>query len=277
MKKIIVASLAVLLLHTSTHAGNPRFGNTDPAMDCREMERADSTTDKNLYHEGGIYRGNPEKKNICLVFTAADKADGAKTIIRILKRRHIRGGFFFTGEFYEKFPEIIQQLRRDGHYVGSHSYGHLLYFPWDRKDTMLVSQKEFNEDMRKSYALMEKAGISKEEAPFFIPPYEHYSSTVSAWARQLGLQVINYTPGTASNGDYTTPDMRNYYSSQRIIDNIKSYDETQPHGLNGHFLMLHLGTSPLRTDKLYYRLDEIIGMLQERGYRFVSVKEMIKG
>ena len=236
-----------------------------------------ATKDRNIYHEGGIYRGNPEEKKICLVFTAADKADGASTIIPTLRKHHIPGGFFFTGEFYEKFPEIIQQLKKEGHYVGSHSYGHLLYFPWNRRDTMLVSQEEFYQDMRKSYALMEKAGIHKEDAPFFIPPYEHYNGIVSSWARQLGLQIINYTPGTASNGDYTTPDMKNYYSSQRIIDNIKAYDEKQPNGLNGHFLMIHFGTSEARTDKLYYRLGEIIELLQGRGYQFVSVKEMIEG
>ena len=124
---------------------------------------------------------------------------------------------------------------------------------------------------------MEKAGIHTEDAPFFIPPYEHYNGIVSSWAKQLGLQIINYTPGTASNGDYTTPDMKNYYSSQRIIDNIKAYDEKQPNGLNGHFLMIHFGTSEARTDKLYYRLGEIIELLQGRGYQFVSVKEMIEG
>ena len=71
--------------------------------------------------------------------------------------------------------------------------------------------------------------------------------------------------------------MKNYYSSQTIINRIKKYDDTHPDGLNGHFLMIHLGTSELRTDKLYNRLGEIIDMLQDRGYRFVTVKEMIEG
>ncbi len=234
-------------------------------------------SDNNVYYEGGIIRGNPQKKNICLIFTAADKADGAEPIISTLKKYHIHGGFFFTGQFYEMFPDIIQRLRKEGHYVGSHSYGHLLYFPWDRRDTMLVSHEEFNNDMIKSYALMEQAGIHKEDAPFFIPPYEHYNETVSAWAKQLGLQVINYTPGTASNGDYTTPSMKNYYSSQTIIDRILKYESTQSNGLNGFFLMLHFGTSAERTDKLYNRLGEIIDTLQSRGYSFISVEEMVRG
>lgn len=232
--------------------------------------------DKNIYHADGIIRGNPDTKKISLVFTAADKADGAEPIISALKRHKIHGSFFFTGQFYEMFPDIIQRLRKEGHYVGSHSYGHLLYFPWDRRDTMLVSHEEFDKDIIKSYQLMEKAGIHKEDAPYFIPPYEHYNSTISAWAKQLGLQVINYTPGTASNGDYTTPSMKNYYSSQTIIDRILNYESTQPNGLNGFFLLMHFGTVPERTDKLYNRLDEIIDTLQERGYQFVNVREMIE-
>ena len=39
---------------------------------------------------------------------------------------------------------------------------------------------------------------------------------------------------------------------------------------------MHFGTVPERTDKLYNRLDEIIDTLQERGYQFVNVREMIE-
>jgi peptidoglycan/xylan/chitin deacetylase (PgdA/CDA1 family) len=71
--------------------------------------------------------------------------------------------------------------------------------------------------------------------------------------------------------------MKNYYSSQTIIDRILKYESSQQNGLNGFFLLLHFGTADERTDKLYNRLGEIIDKLHSRGYRFVSVEEMIKG
>lgn len=238
-------------------------------------QQTSAREDKNYYVNGGIIRTDVSKKRICLVFTAADKADGAETIISTLKKNHIHGGFFFTGEFYEKFPDIIKRLVADGHYVGSHSYAHLLYAPWSNRDSLLVSHQTFDEDMLKSYALMKKFGINKEDAPYFIPPYEYYNATVASWAKELGLQIINFTPGTASNGDYTTPDMKTYFSSKTIMQRIMKYEKEQPYGLNGHFLLIHFGTDDRRTDKFYAHLPQLIKTLQKKGYQFVSVKEAL--
>lgn len=47
------------------------------------------------------------------------------------------------------------------------------------------------------------------------------------------------------------------------------------HTLNGHFILMHLGTVPERTDKFYNWLDRIIKTLKSRGYQFVSVEEMV--
>ena len=232
--------------------------------------------DKNIYSEGGIIRTDPSQKKICLVFTAADKADGAETIISTLKKDHIHGGFFFTGEFYQKFPDIVKRLIADGHYVGSHSFGHLLYAPWSNQDSLLVTHEEFDKDMLKSYALMRTFGIEKEDAPFFIPPYEYYNSTVASWAKQLGLQIINFTPGTGSNADYTTPDLKKYKSSKQLYQQIMDYEKNDPHGLNGHFLMIHFGTDDARTDKFYKMMPRLIKELRKKGYEFVSVKEALQ-
>lgn len=230
-------------------------------------------TDANVYVNGGIIRHDPSKKRICLVFTAADMADGADPIINALHKYNIKGGFFFTGAFFEKFPKVVKRLVKEGHYVGSHSYGHLLYSTWEDRDKMLVTKEEFKADMLKCYDLMRKFGITKQQAPYFIPPYEHYNKTISSWAKEMGLQVINYTPGTASNGDYTTPDMKNYYSSDDIMQRIRNLEQKE--GLNGHFLMIHFGTSDLRTDKFYNRIPELVEYLQAKGYEFVGVEEAL--
>ena len=228
-----------------------------------------------VVRDGGIVRGDTTRKRIALVFTAAAWADGADTIINTMKSRGVKGSFFFTGGFYEKFSGIIARLVKGGHYVGSHGYAHLLYAPWgSKRDSTIVSKEEFDNDILKGYALMAEAGIKKEGARYFIPPYEHYNSTISEWARQLGLQIINYTPGTRSNADYTTPDMKSYASSEELFATLDKFEKE--HTLNGHFLMLHFGTHPARTDKFYNLLPRIIDTMQGRGYSFVTVDEMIE-
>lgn len=236
-----------------------------------------SLVDKNVYDQGGIKQADPSQKKICLVFTSHDKTDGANHIISTLKKRNVKGAFFFTGTFFESFPDIVKRILAEGHYVGSHSYGHLLYAPWENRDSLLVTKEEFTADMLKSYDVMSKFGITKESAPYFIPPYEYYNSTISSWAHDLGLQIVNFTPGTGSNDDYTWPGMpleaEKYRSSKWLYDNMVKWEKQ--HTLNGHFLMIHLGTDPARTDKFYLCLDKIITSLQKKGYSFVGLEELI--
>ena len=272
-----------LVYHDSTHD----YSTNEPTMDgtasltfpLSYYQREGSATaahlttqtDNNIYQDGGIIRTDPSVKHIDFVFTAADKADGAERIISTLRKYNIKGGFFFTGEFFEMYPDVVRRLVAEGHYVGSHSYGHLLYAPWGNRDSLLVTRQEFNEDIFKSYKVLREFGIT--DAPYFIPPYEHYNSTISSWARQLGLQVINYTPGTLTNGDYTTPEMKRYFSSKEILGRIWEYERTDPNGLNGHIMLIHFGTDPARTDKFYDKLPGLIRELRRKGYSFTPLKD----
>jgi len=262
-----------LVYHDSTHD----YSTNEPTMDgtasltfplsAYQMEGRRQAT-RNVTFQGGIVRTDPSLKRISLVFTAADKADGAASIRATLKRFGIKGAFFFTGEFYEKFPEVVRDILADGHYVGSHSYGHLLYAPWEKRDSLLVTREEFEADIRRSYEVMVPFGITPASAPLFMPPYEYYNATISSWARSMGLQVVNYTSGTYTNGDYTTPEMKNYYSSKFIYDKVMSVEASS--GLNGHIMLIHLGTDDARTDKFYKRLPALIRELRRRGYTFTA-------
>ena len=136
--------------------------------------------------------------------------------------------------------------------------------------------QEFVDDIKRSFESLAQHGIAKSDAPYFIPPFEWYNSTVASWAKELGLQVVNFTPGTGSSKDYTTPSMgAKYCSSKKLWNDIMKCEKTDPNGLNGHILMVHMGTDPERTDKFYNRLPDLIKTLKKKGYNFVSLEEMV--
>ena len=146
--------------------------------------------------------------------------------------------------------------------------------PWENPDSLLVTREEFEADMMKSYDLMRKAGIEYKDAPLYIPPYEYYNKEISSWAKSMGIQVVNYTPGTASNADYTTPDMKNYRSSQSIYDQIMALEKKE--GLNGHLMLIHFGTHDDRTDKFYNGyMEKMIKTLKRKGYTFAPIREAV--
>jgi len=229
------------------------------------------------YSHGAVIRGDSTKKEIALVFTGDSFADGADHITKVLKDQHVKASFFFTGNFYrnENFKTAIENLKADNHYLGAHSDKHLLYCDWEKRDSTLVTKNEFTTDLLSNYKEMERFGIPFNEAKYFLPPYEWYNDTISIWTKGLGLTLINFTPGTKSNADYTTPDLKNYISSDDIHKNIFKYEKNNRNGLNGYILLIHFGTEPKRTDKYYFYLDKLIKELKNLGYSFKRIDEFI--
>jgi peptidoglycan/xylan/chitin deacetylase (PgdA/CDA1 family) len=238
------------------------------ALDVRKKSSLDPGF---VSHYGGIVRGDTSSKVIHLAFSGADYSDGGEHIRKTLKKHKIMAHFFFTGDLYRSRAnkKLIEELRDDGHSLGAHSDKHLLYASWDHRDSLLTTHEEFIEDLRNNYKVMEKFGITKKDSRLFMPPYEWYNETISQWVRELGLILINFTPGTRSNADYTTPDMgEKYVSSDRIYHEILNYERHSHSGLNGFILLIHIGTHPDRSDKFYHKLEDLISELRKRGYRF---------
>jgi endoglucanase len=122
---------------------------------------------------------------------------------------------------------------------------------------------------------MKKAGIAKRAAPLFLPPFEWFNDSISRWTKDEGLSLINYTPGTMANADYTYPGVANYRSSDTIYHSILSFEREHPAGLNGFILLMHIGTDPRRRDKFYNRLSRLIGELKRKNYQFKTVKTLL--
>lgn len=237
------------------------------------------STDRPKYQidQGGIIRGDKTIRSLALIFTGGDFSDGGQHIRNVLKKKNIKAGFFFTGDFYRK-PDnhgLISQLVEDGHYLGPHSDKHLLYCSWENRNELLVSKEEFTSDILNNYEAMEDFGLTKKESPYFIPPYEWYNQAVSDWSRELGIFLFNFTPGTASNADYTTPSMPSYKSSEEIFNSIKNFEKNNEWGLNGFILLLHIGTHPERTDKFYFYLEDLIDYINQKGYNFLRIDELL--
>jgi peptidoglycan/xylan/chitin deacetylase (PgdA/CDA1 family) len=191
----------------------------------------------------------------------------------------VKGAFFLTGNFYANpgFATLIKRLKKDGYYLGAHSDKHLLYADWTKRDSLLVTKEEFTLDLENNYKRMAGFGIQKKDAPYFLPPFEWYNTSISHWTKEAGLQLVNFTPGTRSTADYTYPEMGNrYVPSEAIYQSVMQYEATDSQGLNGFILLIHIGTDPRRTDKFYHKLDILLTELKAKGYRFVRIDELLK-
>lgn len=231
------------------------------------------------FDHGAITRGKRNEKKIALVFTGDAFGDGGTFIANALQQKSVKASFFLTGNFYRNraFAATVRRLKNEGHYLGSHSNKHLLYCDWHNRDSLLLTRTAFAKDLIESYAELNKIQIKATHSLYFLPPFEWYNDSIAGWTKQAGLQLINFTPGTRSNADYTFPGGDNpYVDNPTIYQSILDYEETDPEGLNGFILLLHIGTDPRRPEKFYTRLPALIDTLKKKGYSFERIDKLLR-
>lgn len=262
------------------------YSTNEPTMDgtasliyllaAKEAE-ADHTNNF-TYSHGGIIRGDSSKKEIALVFSADEFGDGLPSIIKTLDKQNVRGSFFFTGRFYrnKQFQPYVQQLNKNGNYLGPHSDAHLLYNDWNNRDSLLVTREQFVKDMQKALSTMQQQNIAVHHPQYFIPPYEWWNDSIATWSKALDLELFCFTPGIRTNADYTYPEMNSYKSSDWIMQSLKEQQQKNVNAFNGAVILIHAGTDARRKDKLYDKLDELIEWLKTEGYSFKRIDELLK-
>ena len=254
--------------------GMPAFGQ--PATDGRGAGRSPARQDVEL-RDGGIIRGPTSSRRLAIVFTGHGFAEGGETILSELARHKGKGSFFFTGDFLTNavFRPLVERIVAEGHYLGPHSDKHVLYCPWEGPKKTLVTRAGFKTDLESNLRKIERFGVKRSQIRYFLPPYEHYNREIVDWAGGMGLTLVNYTPGTRSNADYTGEAEKNFVSSRVIFDSIVAREAKDPHGLNGFLLLVHIGSGPGRADKFPARFGELLDCLGAKGYQFVRADELL--
>lgn len=167
------------------------------------------------------------------------------TILNILSKNDIKATFFVVGDWITKNPEYIKKIDENGHEIGNHSTTHPHY-------TQLSPQKMKEEIFITSSRL--KVIIGKE-TNLFRPPYGDYNSQVVKSVIETGHYCIQWDVDSL---DWTNP-------GEALI-----YDRVISKTGNGSIILFH--NNPKETALV---LDKIIKELKKRGYRFVTVSDLI--
>ncbi|MBS1653608.1 MAG: glycoside hydrolase family 9 protein [Bacteroidetes bacterium] len=259
------------------------YSTNEPTMDgttsliyLLAVKQSEAAASKNFtYSHGAIIRGDSTKKEIAFVFSADEFGEGIPSIIKSLRKQKVKAAFFFTGRFYRNHTAVIQQLNEEGHYLGPHSNNHLLYNDWSKRDSLLITEEQFATDMQQNLNSMQQLNIPVHHPHFFIPPYEWWNDTVAAWCNKRDLRLFCFTPGIRTNADYTYPGMKNYKSSQWILESVKEQQLKNAAAFNGAIILIHTGTDARRKDKFYYHLNELIEWFRQNGYSFKRIDELL--
>ena len=183
-----------------------------------------------------------EDKKIAITFDDGPDAVFTPVLLDGLKQRNVKASFFVIGQEAEKYPELIQRMKEEGHLIGNHTYHHV-------ELTRVDAQTE-QKEIEMTNEVLEQ--ITGERPVFLRPPY-------GSW-REETLQDMEMLPvkWNIDPLDWCTK------STGEIVRKVVTQAEE-----NG-IILLHDCYGPSVEAGL-----QIIDTLTEAGYRFVTVDELI--
>lgn len=198
---------------------------------------------------GGLtQRVTTEEKVIALTFDdAPTKHTGA--VLDILNAKGIPATFYVVGRAMEQYPDVAADIVRRGHELGNHSYSHQRF--------LLKSPSFIATEIEKTNELIRATGYA--DAITFRPPNGKKLFGLPWYLHQHDIATIMWDvePDTFHAGD---------------AEGIFRY--TIEHARPGSIILMHpFCDASCAADR--DALPRIIDELQVRGYRFVTVSQLL--
>ncbi len=194
-----------------------------------------------------LWRGDGSRKEIALTFDDGPDPVFTPQVLALLRRHRAHATFFLIGKFVRKNPEIVRRTLSEGHAVGNHTetHPHLERF---------LAPEVRSEMERCDEALASEARI---RTWLFRPPRGEWNPTIFDVARSRGDRLILWTYAVEHRDAPTADSMAK-----------RALDLAQP----GAIVLMHDGG---HRDKTVQALAQILDGLERRGYRFVTVPELL--
>jgi peptidoglycan/xylan/chitin deacetylase (PgdA/CDA1 family) len=256
----------------------PRGGEADETTDETTDETVDETTDETVDETAGeeegvasgetapnggepphtprkpeemIYYSHPnDRMEIALTFDDGPHPRLTPVILDILAEYGIKATFFMVGENVGYYPDAARAVAEAGHEIGNHTFSHRKF------------GRMGEEELLREIANCEAAVSGFSDAPLRLirPPEGQMSDAMRRVIGSLDYRVILWDVDTRDWAHTSPEDI-----TRHILDTVEAGDIILMHDFIGY-------DSPTPA-----ALRLVIPALLERGYRFVTVGELIDG
>lgn len=186
-----------------------------------------------------------DQKVVALTFDDGP-TENVNEILPLLDKYDVKATFFLIGNEIEENRGEAKKIVEAGHQVGNHTYSH---------NRMIFKSPSFiKEEIEKTDQLIREAGYEGEID--FRPPNSKKLVGLPYYLSKHGRDTItmNIEPDTY----YSTVDDR--------VENVKELIEP------GSIILIHPMYEEI--DKVLEEIEEVIKVLQDEGYTFVTVNEL---
>lgn len=183
-----------------------------------------------------------EVKKIALTFDDGPHPTYTEKLLDGLKERGVVATFFVTGEHVVLHPDIITRMHEEGHLIGNHTYSHM--------QLKSNNREEFKEELIATSEVIEE--IIQEEVVYVRPPYGSWDKS---FEKELNMIPVLWNVDPL---DWCSTDVTGI-----VKKIVKETDE------NDIILMHDYFKTSVEAALL------AVDILQEKGYTFVTVEEIL--
>lgn len=197
-------------------------------------------------------QGPADQKRVALTFDDGPDPRFTNGVLDVLSQYKVPATFFMLGSRAVANPDIVRRVQNEGHVIGNHTYSH----PNLTEESDLGTLER--EVSRTEDALNDIIGYRTK---LFRPPYGFLYNELVEKLRDMNYNVIAWSVDSLDWQEDPVEEI-----ASRVLDNVE----------NGSIILMHDGADSVgdRTNTIE-SLKKIIPTLQEQGYEFVTVPELL--
>lgn len=208
----------------------------------KASELTDLTVNNKVYNQG-VPVAKGAKKRVALTFDDGPNAKVTPQILAILKKYNVKATFFMVGKNASSNAKIVEQVYKDGHEIGNHTWNH-------PKLTNLAKTSVKEEVDRTSNAIYAAIG---QYPTVFRPPYGATND-----------QVRSVIPMPSILWSIDTLDWK-HRNADKILTYVKASVK------DGSIILMHDIHQTTANG-----LENVILYLQKQGYECVTVSDILQ-
>lgn len=191
-------------------------------------------------------------KTIALTFDDGPDPVNTDLILDVLKEKEVKATFFLIGKKMKQYPEVTERIFEEGHCLANHTYSHT--------DLKGKSFKNVYLSILQTEQILDS--VCGKTLKIFRPPWGHITSEEKAGLKKFGFKVVLW--------DVNSKDFKPNISVNEIINNVMA-------GVGDKKIVLFHDSDYLckaSRKNTALALPQIIDLLKEMGYHFVTIDEM---
>lgn len=197
-----------------------------------------------------VSAGGASRRTVALTFDDGP-SPYTHSLVRELRRRRVPATFFQVGQMVSAWPGAAREVRRRGFPVGDHSASH--------PPLALLGAAAQRAQVTSTVSTLRRIDRVRRRPDLFRPPYASFDRATLRVARKQRMLTVLWDVDSA---DYTLP------GTAQIVRNVVS------HVRPGSIVLMHDGGGP--RSQTVAAVPAIVRALRRRGYRFVTVPQMMR-